>query len=105
MEGEKQARRKFDKDFILEAVKMAQASGNVAETARNLGIHENQLYVWKRKYESDPENAFPGKGHMKPLEEEVRRLKRELERTQRERDILKKAVGIFSKDPKRYSDL
>ena len=105
MEGEKKARRKFDKDFILEAVKMAQDSGNVSETARNLGVHESLLYTWKRKYEADPENAFPGKGHMKPLEEELRRVKRELERTQRERDILKKAVGIFSTDPKRYSDL
>ena len=105
MEGEKKARRKFDKDFILEAIKLAQDSDNVAETARNLGIHENLLYTWKRKYESDPENAFPGKGHMKPLEEENRLLRRELEKAQRERDILKKAVGIFSKDPKRYSDL
>ncbi len=104
MESEKRTRRKFDKDFILESVKMAIDSGNVLETARNLGIHENQLYNWKRKYEADPVNAFPGKGHMKPLEEELCRLKRELERTQRERDILKKAVGIFSKDPKRYSD-
>lgn len=105
MEGEKKARRKFDKDFILEAVKMAEERDNVAETARNLGIHESLLYTWKRKYEADPLNAFPGKGRMKPVEEENRRLKRELERTSRERDILKKAVGIFSKDPKRYSDL
>jgi transposase len=104
MESEKRSRRKFDKDFILEAVKMAIDNGNVLETARNLGIHENQLYNWKRKYEADPVNAFPGKGHMKPLEEENRRLRRELEKAQRERDILKKAVGIFSKDPKRYSD-
>ena len=105
MEGEKRTRRKYDRDFILEAVKMAQDTGNVAEVARNLGVHNNQLYTWKRKYEADPENAFPGKGHMKPLEEENRRLRRELERARRERDILKKAVGIFSKDPKRYSDL
>jgi transposase len=105
MEDEKRTRRKYDRDFILEAVKMAQSSGNISETARNLGIHENLLYTWKRKQEADPENAFPGKGHLKPLEEELRRVKRELERTQRERDILKKAVGIFSKDPKRYSDL
>lgn len=104
MEGEKRTRKKYDRDFILEAVKMAQDSGNVSETARNLGIHENLLHTWKRKYEADPNNAFPGKGHMKPLEEENRKLKRELDNARRERDILKKAVGIFSKDPKRYSD-
>ena len=101
MEGEKRTRRKYDRDFILQAVKMAQESGNISETSRNLGIHENLLYTWKRKQEADPENAFPGKGHLKPLEEENRRLKRELERTQRERDILKKAVGIFSEPPPR----
>lgn len=105
MEGEKRTRKKYDRDFILEAVKLAQDGGNVSETARNLGVHENLLRTWKRKYELDPENAFPGKGHMKPLEEENRQLRRELERAKRERDILKKAVGIFSKDPKRYSDL
>ena len=104
MEGEKRTRRKYDRDFILEAVKMSQESRNVAETARNLGIHENLLHTWKRKYEADPNYAFPGKGHMKPLEEENRKLKRELDNARRERDILKKAVGIFSKDPKRYSD-
>ena len=46
---------------------------------------------------------FPGKGHLKPEDEEMRRLKRECERLRRERDILKKAVAIFSTDPHRYS--
>jgi len=99
MDGEKQTRRKYDRDFILEAVKLVQNGGKVKEVARNLGIHENQLYAWKRKQEADPENAFPGKGHLKPLEEELRQAKRELERTKQERDILKKAVAIFSKMP------
>jgi transposase len=105
MELEKRTRRKYDRDFIVEAIKLVNEGGQVTEVASNLGIHEGLLYAWKRKYDADPMNAFPGKGHMKPLEEENRRLKRELERARRERDILKKAVGIFSKDPKRYSDL
>lgn len=105
MELEKRVRRKYDRDFIVEAVKLVNEGGSVAEVAQNLGITDNLLYAWKRKYEADPLNAFPGKGHMRPLEEENRRLKRELERARRERDILKKAVGIFSKDPKRYTDL
>ncbi|MGA8180882.1 MAG: hypothetical protein WB792_12550 [Desulfobacterales bacterium] len=45
----------------------------------------------------------PRKGHLKPEDEELRRLKRECERLRRERDILKKAVTIFSTDPHRYS--
>jgi transposase len=48
----------------------------------------------------DPEQAFPGKGHLKDRDEEVRRLRRELERVTQDRDILKKAVAIFSKEPK-----
>jgi transposase len=100
MDGEKQIRRKFDRDFILEAVRLVQNGGKVKEVAQNLGIHENQLYAWKRKHEADPENAFPGKGHLKPLEEELRQAKRELERTKQERDILKKAVAIFSRMPR-----
>ncbi len=51
----------------------------------------------------DPEYAFPGKGKLKACDEEIRKLKRENERLRRERDILKKAVAIFSKDPQRYT--
>ena len=51
----------------------------------------------------DPEHAFPGKGYLKAPDEEIRRLQRENERLRRERDILKKAVAIFSTEPDRYS--
>ena len=51
----------------------------------------------------DGEHAFPGKGRLKPDDEELRRLKLENERLRREHDILKKAVAIFSEDPNRYS--
>ena len=47
-----------------------------------------------------PEGAFPGKGRLKPEDEEFQRLRRELARVRQERDILKKAVGIFSRVPK-----
>lgn len=96
----KEGRRKFTREFIIDAVKLSQESGkSVADTASSLGIHENLLYRWRQIYAADAENAFPGKGHMKPKDEEIFRLRRELERTTRERDILKKAVGIFSKTP------
>ena len=96
----KEGRRKYTREFILDAVRLSQEPGKtVADTAKSLGIHENMLYTWRRLYAADAENAFPGKGHMKPKDEEIFRLRRELERTTRERDILKKAVGIFSKTP------
>ena len=94
-------RRRFDKEFKLEAVKLVVEEGRtVAEVSRNLGIHANLLHNWKRKYLEDEEQAFSGKGRLKPQDEELRRLKRELSDVKQERDILKKALAIFSKEPK-----
>ena len=94
-------RRKYDREFKVEAVKLVTEGGRtVVEAARNLGIHENLLYKWKEKYTEDMAYAFPGKGRLKPAEEELRRMKRELADVTQERDILKKALAIFSKEPK-----
>ena len=94
-------RRKYDREFKVEAVKLVTGGGRaVAEVARNLGIHENLLYKWREKYTEDIAHAFPGKGRLKPDEEEVRRMKREFADVTQERDILKKALVIFSKEPK-----
>jgi transposase len=94
-------RRKYDREFKVEAVKLVTEGGRaVAEVARNLGIHENLLYKWREKYTEDIAHAFPGKGRLKPAEEELRRMKRELADVTQERDILKKALAIFSKEPK-----
>lgn len=94
-------RRKYDRAFKIEAVKLVTERGtSVAEAARSLGIHENLLHSWKRKYLEDTADAFPGKGHLKPQEEELRRLSRKLADVEEERDILKKALAIFSKEPK-----
>ena len=94
-------RRKYDREFKIEAVKLVTEGGRaVAEAARNLGIHENLLYKWRKKYTEDIAHAFPGKGRLKPAEEELRRTKRELANVTQERDILKKALAIFSKEPK-----
>jgi transposase len=70
---------------------------------RRLGIGQGVLSRWKRELKDDGQQVFAGKGHLKPEDEQLRLLKRENERLRRERDILKKAVAIFSKDPHRYS--
>jgi transposase len=75
-----------------------------ARVERDLGIGQGVISRWKRELKLDGEQAFPGKGRVKPEDAELRRLKRENERLRRERDILKKAVAIFSEDPHRYSD-
>ncbi|TAN62138.1 transposase [bacterium] len=97
MEGTRKY-RKFDKEFKLEAVRLITEAGRpVAEVARSLDIHENLLRRWKNQYSEDPVASFPGKGHLKPQDEELKRLERENARLKEERDILKKVVAIFSK--------
>src|SRR6185437_15628496 len=66
----------------------------------NWGISDSAIHGWRRELAQHGKEAFPGKGHQTELEEENRRLKRELERVQQERDILKKVVGIFSRESK-----
>jgi transposase len=97
--SEKQQRRRFDAQFKLDALRLIQESNRkISDIARELGIRPELLYRWKSEHTADPEQAFPGKGHMKPDEEYVRRLERELAQARSERDILKKALAYFSKN-------
>ena len=94
-------RKKFDDTFKREAVRLAETSGKRDRTIeRELGIYQGAIRHWREELQKDPANAFPGTGHLKPLEAENLRLRRELASVQEERDILKKAVAIFSKKPK-----
>lgn len=88
-------RKSYSAEFKREAVSLVTEQGlSVAQAARDLGIAANQLHRWKRQAESDGVLAFPGHGH--PRDAELAGLRRELEVVRRQRDILKKAVGIFS---------
>lgn len=91
--------RTFTKEFKLEAVRLAQRSGkSITQVARDLGIADSTLHHWCKLMAEQGEQAFPGSGHQTPQEEEIRRLKRELEVGKQERDILKKVVCISSRD-------
>ncbi len=81
----------YTKEFKEEAVKLLQSSGtSAAQIARDLGMSDNSLYNWQRQLAEKGPDAFPGTGHQSAQAEEIRRLKRELEITRQERDILKK---------------
>ncbi len=71
---------------------MVEEGQKVSEVARSLGIHENLIYGWKRKYAKDGEKAFVGKGNLT----EMAKLRRENESLKLDNEILKKAIGIFS---------
>ncbi len=92
-------RRRFSKAYKLEAVRLIVEEGRrISELSRELGVGENSLNRWKNKYEEGKIEPFPGKGRMSSEDAELRRLKRENEVLRMERDILKKAAAIFSKD-------
>ena len=102
MDGEGVKMKRFDKAFKVQAVKMVTEEGQKAsEVARSLGIHANVLYNWKRKYAKDGDKAFIGKGHLS----EIVVLRRKLRGAEMEIEILKKAVGIFSKTTENGSSL
>src|SRR4051794_5759927 len=89
------------REFKLETLRLLKSSGKTkADLERELGLYPGQIYLWEKafnKEEGKVEQAFPGTGHQSEAEAEVHRLKRELEIVRQERDILKKAIAIFSK--------
>ena len=91
-------RSKYTREFKEDAVRLVtERDVKISQVALDLGIHENTIYKWIRQYKKDPEGAFPGKGRLKPEEEDFRKLQRENEILKEEREILKKALAIFSK--------
>ncbi len=90
--------RAFTREFKVEAVKLLQSSQKpLAHIARDLGIADSTLHHWRKLFSEHGEQAFPGSGHLMPQEEEIRRLKQENDLLRQERDIVKKALGIFSR--------
>jgi transposase len=86
------------KEFKLETIELARTSGkNDSQLERELGLSRGCLYNWRKELEGEGEQAFPGKGRLKPDDEYVRGLERELALVQQERDILKKALAIFTR--------
>lgn len=84
-------RRQYTREFKVEAVKQVVEQGrSVKETAEGLGIAPNLLTRWKQLFLADGTVAFPGQGKLKPHDEEIRRLRRELAQVRQERDILRK---------------
>jgi len=90
-------RRRYSRDFKLEAVRLAETSDKpVGQIEQELGICRGLIRHWRRQLAKTGEEAFPGKGHLTSQDEEVRQLRREVEILRQERDILKKAISIFS---------
>jgi len=94
-------RRSFDRAFRVEAVRLVtEEKRKAAEVARDLGVSATLLHRWKRQLAEEGERAFPGKGRQSAEQEELRWLRRQLADVTEERDILKKALAVFSRRPR-----
>jgi transposase len=94
-------KKQHSREYKLEVVELLKTSGkSKAQLERDLGLYPGQIKTWQKALAAEGEQAFPGTGHQTETEAELRRLRRELEITRQERDILKKAVAIFSQVPK-----
>jgi transposase len=92
-------RRKFGREFKIEAVRLIKQRGvSAAQAARDLDVHENVLRKWVKEFAADPTQAFPGQGQMRPEQLEIERLRREVAKLKAERDILKKATAFFARE-------
>ena len=101
-------RRKYTKDEKLEIVKLSLRDDHtIKELSERFDISSNTIYTWRSKFFKHHENAFPGHGNvaMTESEREISQLKKELKEARLERDILKKAVSIFSKNDKKFTNL
>jgi transposase-like protein len=102
-----QERRKFDKEFKLMTVELSKSRANLNELAKELGIRVELIYRWRNELLDKGAGSFPGHGIPKhtPEEAEIARLKKQLRDVEMERDILKKAINIFSRGDRKSTDL
>jgi len=94
-------KKHYTREYKLEVLELLKTSGkSKAQLERDLGLYPGQIKAWQRALAHDGEQAFPGTGHQSDNDAEVRRLRRELAIAQQERDILKKALAIFTPSPR-----
>ena len=94
--GEKH--RHFSREFKRDAVQLVTEKGMpIGQVARELDIHPNLLHLWRRRFLAQGDKAFTGRGRIRPEVAEIRGLRKQLEKVRKERDILKKALAVFSK--------
>lgn len=99
MSLEKRPRKSYTREYKLNAVRLTTRGGvSVAQAARDLGINENTLHNWRRQHRYDEQDAFPGKGKLKPADEELRNLRRENQTLRDEVKFLKRAAVWLARE-------
>ena len=88
-------RKKFSKEFKLEALKLAEEIG-VPRASQDLDVGESLLYRWRKAAKDEGTDVFRGHGRLSERDEELRRLRQEVKTLKQEREILKKATVFFA---------
>jgi transposase len=92
-------RKVYTAEFKREAVKLlTEQNMGITDAARQLGVHVTLLRYWKKQLAAEGDQAFPGKGRLKPAEEELQRLREENRQLRMTNEILKKATAFFAKE-------
>ena len=90
---------RFNKEFKEQTVsQVLSGERTVSEIAKELGVHHTTIRDWVKSYKQDGTQAFPGSGHLKPDDEDLRKLRRENANLREENEILKKAAAYFAKN-------
>jgi transposase len=97
--------RVFDDEFKKMAVELSRLKASVKEAAEELGLDASRLSKWRNNPAFNGGKVMMDKPGLSEEQQEIRRLKKALKNAELERDILKKAVGIFSKGDGGYTDL
>jgi transposase len=94
-------RREFSVEYKKEIIKLVTDQGKkVTHVAKDIGVSEAAVRRWVKEYGVHGEDAFPGKGKLRPEDEEIRKMKKRMADLEEENAILKKAICIFTKPEK-----
>lgn len=94
-------RRQFTREFKLEIVrKLVDGERSQAQLCEEYELRRSQIHLWRKEFLTKQDQAFPGSGYLHPADSEISELRRQLQRVTAERDILKKAIAICSREQK-----
>ena len=94
-------RKSYTREFKLETLRLADSSGKpVAAVERDLGLPKGAVHRWRKQLARNGTGAFPGHGRLREADERSRQLERENAILRQERDILKKALTVFTRSPR-----